>query len=380
MTAPDALLVRGTCACGQRYRIRNASIGVSVLCPTCRRAITIADADLRAAWADARLRPIQEVDPSPLEAIPLDYGELRIAARGSKPGLTGDEAYDHQEALMMRAMRGWSSLVGSDDNEVALDGRAPLSERLAAPQRTRKFAADVLASLYFAGNARNAIIVLCSAIAACGFLALLLLPTTVVPAAQNVAHIIGGVSLGMILAYKLQFWNALLILTAEGREDVPWLGGWSFVHEWLRPTFRVIIVTAVCLSPEWAIDNFAPIDAPWRRVALGAAIVLGAWLWPMAMMSTTVGESLSYLRPDRLLRSIIAVGGSYWLAALIALIVNLAWHGAVIGVSELPRLTMVFVFLAPFGIVLASLYFGYVLFRTVGLLYRHFYRRMPWRI
>ncbi|RMF82381.1 MAG: hypothetical protein D6744_06085 [Planctomycetota bacterium] len=380
MTGSETLLVRGTCACGQRYRIRNAAMGLTVRCPKCGRAITITDADLRAAWAQARLQPVQPENVEAREAIPLDYGELRVAPRGSKPGLTGDEAYDHQEALMMRAMRGWSTLAGTDDDEVAINARPPLSERLAAPVKTRRYPSDVLASLYFAGNARSALIVLCSAVVVCAFLVLLLLPNTVVTPARDTARFVGAIALTLALAYLLHFWNAVLILTAEGREDAPWINGGAFLHDWLRPAVRILLVTACCLAPEGLARALTPDASAWRLPALIAAVAAGAAVWPMAILATTVKESLRYLRPDLVIRSIVCVGRGYWLAALVALMVDLAWRGAVAGVAGLPRLNLVFVILAPFGIVLAGVYFGYVLFRTVGLLYRHFHRTLPWRV
>jgi hypothetical protein len=100
---PQAILVRGRCACGRRYRIRNAQAGITVMCPNCRRAIPITESDLRAAAADARLIPLQVEEVEPLEAIPLDCGELTLAPEGSRPGLTGERLHSHDEAMLAAA-------------------------------------------------------------------------------------------------------------------------------------------------------------------------------------------------------------------------------------------------------------------------------------
>jgi len=108
---PQLILVRGQCACGKRYRIRNARPGITVMCPNCRRPIPITESDLRVAAADARLIPLQAEDIEPLEAIPLDCGELMLAPEGSRPGLTGERMHSHEEAMLAEAqgIRAFSS-------------------------------------------------------------------------------------------------------------------------------------------------------------------------------------------------------------------------------------------------------------------------------
>jgi hypothetical protein len=100
---PQVILVRGRCACGRRYRIRNAQAGITVMCPACRRPIPITESDLRAAASDARLIPLQTETVEPLEAIPLDCGELMLAPEGSRPGLTGERMHSHEEAMLAEA-------------------------------------------------------------------------------------------------------------------------------------------------------------------------------------------------------------------------------------------------------------------------------------
>jgi hypothetical protein len=73
------------------------------MCPNCRRPIPITESDLRAAAADARLIPVQPEGVEPLEAIPLDCGELMLAPEGSRPGLTGEKLFSHEEAVLAAA-------------------------------------------------------------------------------------------------------------------------------------------------------------------------------------------------------------------------------------------------------------------------------------
>ena len=103
MEQPRLILVRGQCACGKRYRIRNARPGITVMCPNCRRPIPITESDLRAAAADAQLIPLQAETVEPLEVIPLDCGELTLAPEGSRPGLTGERLHSHEEAMLAEA-------------------------------------------------------------------------------------------------------------------------------------------------------------------------------------------------------------------------------------------------------------------------------------
>ncbi len=117
------------------------------------------------------------------------------------------------------------------------------------------------------------------------------------------------------------------------------------------------------------------VDEPWTLTLLPA------------LMSIAIGQSVWFLRPDWLVRCVVAIGPSYALAWLLAAAVvvggvqALEWVGwlasLTFGLHWSIRLLALFVFPAVTSSV--SIYLGYVLFRTIGLLYRHHGQRFPWR-
>ena len=113
MEQQEPVFVRGKCVCGRRYRIRNATPDAVVHCPRCKREIRISAEDVETASIAAGTIPIHVDHVEPKAALPIHQGELRLAPDGSRPGLTGKTIYDHEEAMVANAVRGWSSLSSS---------------------------------------------------------------------------------------------------------------------------------------------------------------------------------------------------------------------------------------------------------------------------
>jgi hypothetical protein len=97
-------------------------------------------------------------------------------------------------------------------------------------------------------------------------------------------------------------------------------------------------------------------------------------------MSVALGGTILYMRPDWLVRCVAGIGPVYLFAWVLvvavagALIASGRYGEQIIGSSLLVRLVY-----RPAS-AFVELYLGYVLFRTLGLLYRHFQQRFPWRI
>lgn len=364
-------LVRGRCACGRRYRIRNCVPGTSARCPNCQRPIVITEEDWRAGLADERLIPVQAEHTELREAIPVDFGELMLASEGARPGLTGGRAYDHEEALLMNAMRGWSLRV-EDYTPPPATRRAAVIE-LEAVQRT--FVGDLLASFYLAGNRRNAANVLLWALACTisvlGYYALLIIPFLTLLMLPV---------FGLAYLCMMQFFWTTLRRTALGEDEIPWVeSDWGLWEDGFRPAIWIAAVSALCSAPAWALSALYP--PPTLPVAAyGVALAAGWFFWPVAIMSVAIGDSLLFARPDWLIRCVIGVGPVYVLAWLLAMLTLGLWIGSYAAMAWLyGEFGMKALLFFPPLLFLANIYFGFVLFRNFGLIFRHFRERFPWK-
>jgi hypothetical protein len=387
MSEPNELLVRGRCACGKRFRIRHARPGSVVTCPNCGRSIGIRAADLLIAAAGEQLVPLQ-FEPAELrEAIPVGDAELRPAPVGSRPGLTGQTELDHNDALLTAALHGGPRLPSVEDDLAA--GRAEQAGQ-AGPITTApaQFVEELLRSFSFAGQPHNARMVVATTLG-------LALPLVIVeflsggagflvavPSVSIVTAILLLAVSAVVLACIARFYWRTLTTSAAGQDDIPITdSGWDVWDDALRPVLWLAVITALCAAPALAIARWAPGSVPHVavQVAIALAACMGSLLWPVAVMSVAIGEHLLFLRPDWLVRCIVGIGWVY----LVAWLQVAATAGALVGVvAYLPRagpwplLAQLACEVAGLGLVL---YLGYVLFRTLGLLYRHFNRRFPWQ-
>ncbi len=334
MNPPQQALLRGTCLCGRRYRIQNAYAGAVVNCPACRREIRVSEADLGLAASDEGLIPVQEaVEPLP-----------------------APEAVDHGAAVPAPATAAPSQPWWV---EVLLE--------LEAPAGQRSFADDLLASFYFAGSLRNALNVLLNAVACslCMLPLLLLFPF-------GPFMLLGAIPYLFIAIYMIQFCWSVLRETAAGEDVIPWApSDWSLWEDCFKPVFWLLAIGAMCSLPAWAVEWLAPPNAPWFDAASLAALLGGWFFWPAAVMSVAVGETLLFLRPDWLLRCIAGIGPAYLLMWALSMLLLTGWRLVYETAGSLAIVPLV----SP----LMNLYLGYVLFRALGLLFRHFRERLPWR-
>lgn len=358
-------IVRGRCVCGRRYRILHARAGTRVDCPQCGRPIVVSDtAVARAVAAAHQAAPAtQPAAPTLLEAEPVDCGELRLAPVGSRIGLTGHRSYSHAEAMLAAAMGPASASLNPADAE--LDSLA--RESRWTPQietAERPFWLDALASFYLAGRVRNllnlvAISVVVWLLAFCSSL----LPTII-------GFIVNALVSVVLLLYMIQFLWSVMGLTANGEDEMPLAqSDWNWWEDSLRPAFWMIVISLVCSIP-WIFVVSGLGAAALQIVETWIVLAAGWFFWPVMVMAIGTGGSYRALRPDLLLRAIYAVGPSYLLVCALALLLaaSLVLIKTYLWVLAYSPIVGLFV----------HLYIGYVLFRTLGLVHRHYQSRLPW--
>ncbi len=381
-------IVHGRCGCGQRYRVRHACAGKIIRCPKCKRPITLTDADLRAAAAGIPLKPVQGgsdrasgindddflvgLDKSaPPEARRTDDEPIHLAHTGARPGRVGS-VHSSDEALA-RAALGGGTLLGQP---VATPSAALSPEELARlPQRTLngRFLRDLLQSLYLAGRIGNLVhIALTAVVCALPYLFMSV-------AGQFIgcfALPIGLIATAVLFLYIAQFYWRTLTRTAGGDDELPLVDpDWDWWEDALKPLLWLAFISLACFGPWITATNMESAEA-WT---VYAALVVGSFVWPVAVMSVALGESLLFLRPDWLIRCIWGIGPVYIVAWLLVVGVVYACDRLYDSLAYLEDVAYIGPFVALPLAAFIWLYQGYVVFRTLGLLFRHFRHRFPWQ-
>ncbi len=366
----DKPTIRGRCKCGKLLRIRNARAEQVVRCPACKRTINITAADLRAAAAGATLELRQSMATAAPEALPLAFDELRPAPHGSQPGVTG-RAATHDESLASELL-GRPAISENPTPDVPA-GALDVETLRSLPRLTlwKNFLTDLLMSFAFAGKLNNLILVACTAIAC--FLPTLIGLIPMMGLVTGLLMLLWSIVVGL---YIVHFFWSTMTRTASGEDDIPLVEpDWSLWDDGVVPLFWLALVSVLCFAPAGYVHFFME-DSVRQGLLLIGALLLGALVWPVAVLSIALGDSLLYLRPDWLVRCILGIGPVYFVAWVFMLITVAVWTGLSVlePPADIPILMLLYFPVAWF----VELYFGYVLFRMLGLLYRHFRHRLPW--
>ena len=177
---------------------------------------------------------------------------------------------------------------------------------------------------------------------------------------------------GVVVLYAIQFYWAVLKHTANDEDVIPWAQtDWSFWYDGFKPLTWMIIISFLCTLPALVLRWLAPPPLNSDPAAFAIALAAGWFFWPVAVMSVALGNTILFVRPDWLVRCVIGIGPVYlvaWMAVLLA----------VIGWVLFLQFWQYWIWIPVLGFAV-NLYFGYIVFRTLGLLFRHFRARFPWQ-
>lgn len=365
MASAPLALISLRCTCGQRLRLRNARPGQEIPCPKCGRVLRVPAPSAASAAAPPR------------EAILLDLAELRVAAHGAREGLTGRLAHPHDEALLMTAFAGRPIDVTTTASARPRPGAAESAVISGTSSRgAGGFLDDVLATFYFCGNRGNFVHVLVTALIATAFAI----------AAEALAirlwfMVLFNAALWLIVGViALQFCWSVLRVTVAGADELPLVApDWDPWDDALRPTLLTLLVTLACAIPAACAYRYVPATMTGHKAVLALAVLIGTLVWPMAVLLAAVSGSLFAVRPDLLVRNIVRVGPAYvvaWLAVVVTLgswVLTYVYRDRLFGVPVVGTVLMV---ILQVGL---TFYYGYAMFRILGLLYRHYEARLLWR-
>ena len=238
------------------------------------------------------------------------------------------------------------------------------------------FIDDVLATYYFAGSRMNLAHVLVTALAAM----ILALLGSVFPAGFWILALFNYAVYGIAAVIALQFFWSVLSVTAGGDDELPLVApNWDPWDDAVRPTILLGLITLGCSVPVIYVARYLPAGTPGYGAWLAGAALLGTFFWPMAMLATAISGSILAARPDLVVRSIVRIGPAYLVAWVAALLTVGSW-GMTYAYSDrligIPVAGAVLTALLQVGL---TFYYGYALFRILGLVYRHYEGRMAWK-
>ena len=363
----DPVVIR--CMCGRRYRIRDAKAGMRTRCPECDSLVEVTEADLETSFSADGLINLHEDQTEAREAILVSDDGLRLAAKGARPGVTGKTTHTSEDAMLAAALGGRSAASFNPEARGTVASGEP-------PPRQRAFVEDLLASFWCAGNKNNAINIVMTALP----LAVLWIVTPWIPFPFNLLTI---VPLFIIVIWIIQFYWFVLVATTRGEDEIPWFeSDWNLWDDVARPFFWVMWISFLCSVPSMWANIYLP--AGQTTSVLSWVLLAGGWFfWPVAVMSYAMGRSFTFLRPDWLIRCIVGIGPVYILAWVLVIGTLAAWYGFYAGMAVLESLPLVAQALLSFVVwplaACLNIYFGYVLFRMIGLLFRHYRASFPWK-
>lgn len=358
------------CVCGMHYRIRNAKAGGQTTCPECGSLVQVTEADLETEFSRDGLICLHEDTTEARDAVLASKDEVTMAGKGSRPGVTGRVKFTSEDALLTEAISGRSHAAATNTSAVI--------EGTIAEQTSRTFVADLMASFWLAGSRKNAIH-LCATAAS---FALVIMMVLVIPWPFKFVAII---PLVIVMAFTIRYYWLVLKTTTKGEDEIPWFEtDWDVYEDVLWPLFWLLWISGVCSLPALLLRWY--FGVPETSPLFLTAMALGWLFWPVAVMSIAMGNTILFLRPDWLVRCIAAIGPSYVIAWLLIMGVLAGWNMLftapdIIGGIANPHwvINLLLWLTLPAAIAVLNLYFGYVLFRMLGLLFVHHRAKFPWK-
>lgn len=197
--------------------------------------------------------------------------------------------------------------------------------------------------------------------------------------------------LGWVLSLLFWMWLCsfyfhVVLETAAGEDELSTAGFSDIMEELIRPCLRFLICGAIALGPAYlvAVSGIAKEDeVPWHAVIpVGAA---GLFLWPVMILGTAVGGGLPLRSIHLLILTVIKTPLAYLSVCLLVGVAIVSASVSTMGMDGLltrlfgrhPPLSLVAISVVLGGVV--QTYAWIVAMRVIGLYYRHFKSRFPWR-
>lgn len=318
-----------TCTCGKQYRLPDDAAGKRARCKACGEVFTVPSPEAEYQVASSAQRVIPA--PGPI-ARPVDPPSAPV-----------------------------SSLTSAERSRV---GRVQ-----------RNFWLDAVYSFTIFSKAGNI-----GPLIGCAMLLFLSEAVGMIPTFALITFFVSLFLEGCVVAFFMD----VVRTTAGGDDDLPtteiWGGFWENVF---KPLFEFVGATLVLMLPAIIVVMWKQSAGatPEETKAWGVAFaIVGAFLWPMAILAISLGGLSALLRVDLLILTILKTLPAY--LTVLALMAGAVTLGVlIVGPASQswfnqPTIGTILATQAVFSLVGA--YVMIVCMRAIGLYYRHFSERFPW--
>lgn len=352
--------IRFECECGAKIKMPATAAGRKARCKACGVILRIPRPG-RSPTEGAAKKPA-----SPSTGSSDDW----LAALSEQESDAGDAAPVVVDIPAPQPAKYWEE---EPEPEPSRDGNRAREDRDAIRDPTASFWADLASSFTFLFTPGNlaavlGIVVANALVAVLGWIPFL-----------GCATFFVSIAIGF---YILAFYMETIRETAGGEDELPSLAVSSLTEDLVLPGLRFIGTGILAELPAlglmagmWLTDR----DIPWTAVKVLA--LTGVFFWPVIVMSAAIGGSITTLWPHTVIRTVLAAPLAY-LAICGALLVPaavlvlpsmdffiVAVESAAPGMME--KLEIVLFVVNTCAWIIAM--------RIIGLFYRHFKHRFPWR-
>jgi len=190
----------------------------------------------------------------------------------------------------------------------------------------------------------------------------------------------GLVVQGLLAAFYLN----VIVETAGGADKLPRFSVSEFWEDAIRPLLLFLGSMLLVMVPAVAVYVLAPSTTAFGLPRI--LIVVGLFCWPATILMVAIGDGFRSLRPALVLRTILSAFAPYlaiWIMLLLAAVPTylpeLLTSGASDELSVAAERGRVPILAQVLAARAASAYTMIVGMRLIGLYYRHFKERFPWR-
>lgn len=201
--------------------------------------------------------------------------------------------------------------------------------------------------------------------------------------------------IGLILlgGYLCAFYFSVVAETAAGEDDVPDIWVSSVFDDLIMPLVRFIGSCLIVLLPLLSYLVFVTLTTQGVSIGLTpdqmtiATIlgIAGGFFWPAVVLIVALGQSLFSVRPDLVVRTVISAPLPYLTIWGVLLVTGTLYYlpGSDVVVQWRAQLwtsgNLAGVLLVPLLVSMITAYSGIVTMRVIGLYYRHYKHRFPWK-
>jgi len=350
------MAIRYRCPCGIQIKMPESAAGKRAKCKSCGR-ISIVPAPKNAV-ADKDDEPVTWLEEfakeeaqaqAPASVMKLDLPEPPIEKTQSPPVL---ELQNHEY-------------------------HSPDEERSGIKAPEIPFWRDLIASFTFFANPNNLIVFIIII-----FVYLVSLSLPLIPAFTPYVMLFKFLLMGVVYGYLCAFFMTVILEVASGEDELPTVSISHIYVDLFSALLRFLCSWGLVLLPATSYSILAWYsghEISWP--VLGVLAATGIFLWPAVILGVSIGGGFQGLWPHIIIRTVISAFLPYiaiWAILIIAfslVVFPLTDYFAILAdrIASVPTLsiTMIEVIMTTYAMIVSM--------RAIGLFYRHYKSKFPWK-